>query len=189
MPIQSTPVTTQSSINLSDINIDTDLDMGSNSIIGYSTTTSMLNSFPVVKSLSTDDYLYKLSNKKTYQSCFDTEFYKTNSGTGTWVYEIFSTPITDIAKNHFRFSLNIKSHGQTRKLLFKVDGTMFYEYTLASFDDYTDLIVALDDTIPEQTTNFSVDLYHYRSTATGTQYTYINDFTINTYNKTPLLTI
>lgn len=164
--------------------------MGSNSIIGYSTTTSMLNSFPVVKSLSTDDYLYKLSNKKTYESCFDTEFYKTNSGTGTWNYEIFSTPITDIAKNHFRFSLNIKSAGQTRKLIFKVDGTMFYEYTIAdNIVNYTDLIVALDDTIPEQTTNFSVDLQHYRYSATGTQYTYINDFTINTYNKIPLLTI
>jgi len=35
MPIQSTPVTTQSTINLSDINIDTDLNMGANSIIGY----------------------------------------------------------------------------------------------------------------------------------------------------------
>lgn len=34
MPIQSTPVTTQSTINLSDINIDCDLDMGANSIIG-----------------------------------------------------------------------------------------------------------------------------------------------------------
>jgi len=71
MPISSFPISVKSSVNLSDINIDTDLDMGANSIIGYSTTTSMLNSFPVVKSLSTDDYLYKLSNKKTYQSCFE----------------------------------------------------------------------------------------------------------------------
>lgn len=33
MPIQSTPVTTQSSINLSDINIDTDLNLGSNDLL------------------------------------------------------------------------------------------------------------------------------------------------------------
>ena len=32
MPIQSTPVTTRSTINLSDIIIDTDLDMGANKI-------------------------------------------------------------------------------------------------------------------------------------------------------------
>ena len=41
MPIQSTPVTTQSTINLSDINIDTDLNMGSNSIIGYISTSNI----------------------------------------------------------------------------------------------------------------------------------------------------
>jgi hypothetical protein len=33
MPITSTPVTTQSSVNLSDINIDTDLNLGTNKVI------------------------------------------------------------------------------------------------------------------------------------------------------------
>jgi len=43
MPIQSTPVTTQSTINLSDINIDTDLNLGTNNLIINGKTLGNLN--------------------------------------------------------------------------------------------------------------------------------------------------
>jgi hypothetical protein len=52
MPISSIPISVRSSVNLSDINIDTDLDMGSNSIIGYIPTTN-INTY--LKDLITED--------------------------------------------------------------------------------------------------------------------------------------
>ena len=45
MPISSFPISVRSSVNLSDINIDTDLDMGSNSIIGYTPSSSLSSLF------------------------------------------------------------------------------------------------------------------------------------------------
>ena len=47
MPIQSTPVTTQSTINLSDINIDTDLNMGANKITANKVIVSSLSNIEV----------------------------------------------------------------------------------------------------------------------------------------------
>ena len=83
MPISSFPISVKSSVNLSDINIDTDLDMGSNSIIGYIPTTN-INTYlkdliteddkkvfvlgtPTVKTLSAD-----LTEYSTYQSTAQT---------------------------------------------------------------------------------------------------------------------
>lgn len=45
MPISSFPISVRSSVNLSDINIDCDLDMGSNSIIGYTPSSSLSSLF------------------------------------------------------------------------------------------------------------------------------------------------
>ena len=76
MPIQSTPVTTQSSINLSDINIDTDLDMGSNSIIGYTPTSNIMDN---IKLLSNNTDELQIFNPTTIISYSDDTEYNTTS--------------------------------------------------------------------------------------------------------------
>ena len=80
MPIQSTPVTTQSSINLSDINIDTDLDMGANSIVGYvsGNSSNLYNYFTYGYSyykitpieLWNEATEYTINNSSTAKNCF-----------------------------------------------------------------------------------------------------------------------
>lgn len=72
MPISSFPISVRSSINLSDINIDTDLDMGANSIVGY----ALSSSIPQVKFIDIttskllqpdgNDYIEKLNDSTEY---------------------------------------------------------------------------------------------------------------------------
>jgi len=51
MPISSFPISVKSSVNLSDINIDSDLDMGANNIIGYSK-----NVYPIIHGVTPLNY-------------------------------------------------------------------------------------------------------------------------------------
>ena len=88
MPIQSTPVTTQSSINLSDINIDTDLNMGANSIVGY----ALSSSIPQVKFIDittskllqpdgNNDYIEKLNDSTEYTNTTKNDTIQISLGT------------------------------------------------------------------------------------------------------------
>lgn len=66
MGISSQAISVKSSINLSDINIDTDLDMGANSIIGYTPTTTILTYMPNAMANSTiNSNLFRVINPTT----------------------------------------------------------------------------------------------------------------------------
>lgn len=101
MPIQSTPVTTQSTINLSDINIDTDLDMGTHKLTVPELITNDIDNIKInSKNLSNYipmlDYenrlLYKI-NRTAVATFTDPTYYETTSDSLTTLATI---PITDI---------------------------------------------------------------------------------------------
>lgn len=73
MPISSFPISVRSSVNLSDINIDSDLDMGSNSIIGYPN----LNDIQSIK--STNFIINHLNNIYTVSNSRISDIQKTFS--------------------------------------------------------------------------------------------------------------
>ena len=73
MPISSFPISVRSSVNLSDINIDTDLDMGANSIIGYPN----LNDIQSIK--STNFIINHLNNIYTVSNSRISDIQKTFS--------------------------------------------------------------------------------------------------------------
>lgn len=80
MPISSFPISVNASVNLSDINIDTDLDMGVNSIVGYTPTTSLNDE---IKLLSNDGKELHDFNTTTIISVNDDTEYSTTAITGT----------------------------------------------------------------------------------------------------------
>ena len=81
MPISSFPISVKSSINLSDINIDSDLDMGAKNIIGYSK-----NVYPIIHGVTPLNYANLVGSEVLILSD-DTEY-------STPQYETWYTIIT-----------------------------------------------------------------------------------------------
>lgn len=104
MPIQSTPVTTQSTINLSDINIDTDLNLGSNTITGFPTATNLTN-------LINGTYFKYLTYDKTiipvnYELFDDTTGYSTTSNSySTKVTYTLNSTLNENLTDKFKYIL------------------------------------------------------------------------------------
>jgi len=103
MGISLTPITTQSTINLSDINIDTDLDMGAHSIIGYSTTTSMLTYMPNAMANSTmNSNLFRVINPTTPTfTLTDLQEYTTSATSPTIKSTFAKSSIAEIENNTY----------------------------------------------------------------------------------------
>lgn len=82
MPISSFPISVNASVNLSDINIDTDLNMGANSIIGYAPTT-LIKDYKLVNlsqhPLSLEDYL--ISGEKSLLMSTSSQYFTIDSKT------------------------------------------------------------------------------------------------------------
>ena len=85
MPISSFPISVKSSINLSDINIDTDLNMGTNKIIGYAK-----NVYPIIHGVTPLNY-GNLVGSEVLILNDDTVYSTEYQYTGTWYTKITLT--------------------------------------------------------------------------------------------------
>ena len=83
MPISSFPISVRSSVNLSDINIDCDLNMGTNKIIGYAK-----NVYPIIHGVTPLNYANLVGSEVLILND-DTEYSTTSSG--TWFTKITLT--------------------------------------------------------------------------------------------------
>ena len=186
MPISSFPISVRSSVNLSDINIDTDLDMGANSIIGYAKNEDI----PQIRDLSaTIDSLYKLSNHNTLN--LPTEVVAGGTGAG----QLYTTTIyNDIVSatntlDYFKISFNLKhstTHPCSKTLNFYIDG-VFKDYLLLSPTTSYVLTTSVytDISIPNNKP-FKLELALSTGSA-GSNYVYVKDVFVDLYTKTAML--
>jgi len=181
MPIQSTPVTTQSTINLSDINIDTDLDMGANSIVGY-TPLSSLNSY--FKYFTYDKSIISITPFTLWSKA--TEYSQNDVNWVTKWSETLNSTLNENLVAGFKYvlkdSFEIKTNGPSGSAAgfggYSFDNAKTFAYAHQS-TDYATVTMTHTPIAYNTTVNFQVKGNH------PAYYGYVRNHTTTVIGKTP----
>ncbi len=185
MGISSQAISVKSSINLSDINIDTDLNMGANSVIGYAKTIDI----PKIRDLSsTVDSLYKINNHNNLN--LPSQVVAGGTGIGTYTTNIYNNIVsTTDTLNYLIVNFNLKhsvTHTCTKSMTFYVDDVLKKTTTLSPTTSYVATKNIYTDISVTANKNLKIDLVLSTSYA-GTNYVYVKDVLVDLYTATTML--